>query len=85
MDDQSRITGAGPTTVRQVASRRIGELANRNTDTDSVSNFAGAAPELTVVVPTFNEVVNVAILVKRLREALATPGFAFCGGDGKDD
>ena len=71
MDDQSRITGAGSTTVRQVASPRIGELANRNTDTDSVSNFAGAAPELTVVVPTFNEVVNVAILVKRLREALA--------------
>jgi dolichol-phosphate mannosyltransferase len=71
MDDQTRIAAAGPSVVRQVAPPRIVEIASRNIYTDTVSNVAGPAPELTVVVPTFNEVVNVAILVERLREALA--------------
>ena len=34
-------------------------------------NAAGPAPELTVVVPAFNEVSNVPILVERLRTVLA--------------
>ena len=38
---------------------------------DSVSNVARLAPELTIVVPTFNEAGNIAILVERLREVLS--------------
>src|SRR5512135_755170 len=38
---------------------------------DSVSNVPRLAPELTVVVPTFNESGNIAILVERLRQVLS--------------
>jgi dolichol-phosphate mannosyltransferase len=61
--------GANPSSTSSAP--RIGKLVDRHTDTDSASNAAGLAPELTVIVPTFNEVANIASLVERLREVLS--------------
>lgn len=60
LPDRNSRCGASPSSTSSAP--RIG---------DSVSNVARLAPELTVVVPTFNESGNIAILVERLREVLS--------------
>jgi dolichol-phosphate mannosyltransferase len=61
--------------VRLQALRRPGRPLDTTTDkaagADTASNVAGSAPDVTVVVPTFNEVANVAIVIERLRVALS--------------
>ncbi len=53
------------------ASPRIGQVADTHAGTDSPPDATRLAPELTVVVPTFNEAENIAILVERLHEILS--------------
>lgn len=60
LPDRNSRCGASPSSTSSAP--RIG---------NSVSNVARLAPELTVVVPTFNKSGNIAILVERLREVLS--------------
>jgi dolichol-phosphate mannosyltransferase len=71
MTDRTRTGVTGPAPVRPLAPPRAGEIADGRTEADSESVVAGPAPELSVVIPTLNEVANIPILVERLREALS--------------
>jgi dolichol-phosphate mannosyltransferase len=51
--------------------RLMGDLRGEAADGLLLAPGAKAAPELTVVVPTFNEVANVPILIERLRAVLS--------------
>ena len=50
---------------------RVNKLAQKINEADPISDRVFPAPQLTVIVPTFNEVANIAILVERLREVLS--------------
>jgi dolichol-phosphate mannosyltransferase len=50
----------------------FGATTDKAAGADTASNVACLAPYLTVVVPTFNEVANVAILIERLHRALSS-------------
>jgi dolichol-phosphate mannosyltransferase len=63
---------AKPVEAQRVASLPwLGEIADGRVGALTVPNEAGPAPELSVIVPTFNEVANVPILVDRLRVVLS--------------
>jgi dolichol-phosphate mannosyltransferase len=71
MDDQNGIMAAGRARVREVVSPRLNRVTDKIANADLVSDIVYPAPELAVIVPTFNEVANIAILVMRLRETLS--------------
>lgn len=71
MDDKTGIAATAESLVRDTISPRFNIMSDKIGDTGSVLESVFPAPELTVIVPTFNEVANIAILVERLRDVLS--------------
>jgi hypothetical protein len=72
MSDQSRELAARSEAAVSASSLPwLGDVADGRVGALAGPDGGGPAPELTVVVPTFNEVANVSIVVERLRAVLS--------------
>jgi dolichol-phosphate mannosyltransferase len=71
MNDQTGIIAARQIVVPDIIFPCVSKLAQKLNEADPISDLVFPAPHVTVIVPTFNEVANIAILVERLREVLS--------------